>query len=186
MESAEPPFGGPLIIDPLPVPGGGILGLVHCPGRNQVDAQGRRWCRNLRTDLVAIEAWGARTLVTLLEAREFARLGVPGFRAAVGATRLAWHHLPVADRRAPGEQASGTLNSVMPYVLERLSSGEQLVIHCAAGLGRTGALAAKLLVQFGVPPALAIERVRQVRPGSIESAEQEAWVLTGPPLPSRA
>jgi ADP-ribosyl-[dinitrogen reductase] hydrolase len=38
-------------------------------------------------------------------------------------------------------------------------------------------VAAQLLVELGVPPQEAIERVRAARPGSIETAEQERYVL---------
>jgi hypothetical protein len=47
-------------------------------------------------------------------------------------------------------------------------------------------IAARLLVETGgVEPEVAIERVRAVRPGAIETGAQERWVRTGP-RPSRA
>ena len=41
-------------------------------------------------------------------------------------------------------------------------------------------IAARLLVETGVDPEAAMERVRSVRPGAIETDEQEEWVRTGP------
>jgi uncharacterized protein (DUF486 family) len=52
--------------------------------------------------------------------------------------------------------------------------GKQLVIHCAAGYGRTGMMAAALLVAMGVDSEEAIAREREARPGSIETPGQEA------------
>ena len=52
-----------------------------------------------------------------------------------------------------------------------------------AGLGRTGTMAAKMLVGFGVSPEDAIASVRQARPGTIETAAQEQYIRTGAPLP---
>ena len=45
------------------------------------------------------------------------------------------------------------------------------------GLGRSGMIAARLLVELGEEPRAAIQRVRQVRPGAIETAAQEDYVL---------
>ena len=46
-------------------------------------------------------------------------------------------------------------------------------MHCASGLGRTGTLLAAFLVSQGATAEEAIERVRSVRPGSVETLEQE-------------
>jgi ADP-ribosyl-[dinitrogen reductase] hydrolase len=52
-------------------------------------------------------------------------------------------------------------------------------MHCYAGLGRTGTIAARLLVEHGMRPDVAIAQVRKIRPGSIETLEQEDYVLRG-------
>lgn len=172
----SPPTTGPLRIDGLTLPQGGVLGMCHCPGRNGIDAQGRVWRRDLRADLDSIEAWGASILLTLVEAREFATLGVPEFAAASRGRRFAWHHVPVPDMQPPQPasllawQVSGTA------VADALHQGQRVVVHCAAGLGRTGTIAALLLTTFGAAPAQAILRVRAARPGTLETAEQEAFV----------
>ena len=67
-------------------------------------------------------------------------------------------------------------------IIEILGRGECLIVHCAAGLGRSGMIAAKILTTYGVPPERAIFRVREVRPGAIETEQQARYVLDGPPL----
>ncbi len=171
------PFAGPLHIDEIALPGGGVLGLTHCPGRNGVDGRARRWRRGLPADLGAIDRWGATTLLTLLEEREFATLGVPGFAEAVRGHRFDWRHVPIPDMRPPQAEALEAWRISGPAVMGALRRGERVLIHCAAGLGRSGTLAAKLLVEFGVSPQEAIARVRSARPGTIETPEQEAFVL---------
>ena len=48
-----------------------------------------------------------------------------------------------------------------------------LAVHCAAGLGRTGVVLACYFIDKGLTAANAIARVRRLRPGSIETEEQE-------------
>ncbi len=61
-------------------------------------------------------------------------------------------------------------------VRERLLSGEDVLLHCRAGLGRTGTIAARLLVEFGHDPESAIAAVRRARQGTVENAEQADYV----------
>lgn len=51
------------------------------------------------------------------------------------------------------------------------------MVHRRAGLGRAGLVTAMLLVMMGQDPIRVIGRVRAVRPGAIETREQEAYVL---------
>ena len=178
---AEPP-GGPLRITMVHAPDGGTLGLVHCPGRNQVDGLGRHWRRDLANDVAAIAAWRPSAVLTLLEAHEFSRLGVPNLARALKAGGLEWHHLPIPDMGTPGPDFDHAWERARHRVVGSLRRGERVLVHCAAGLGRTGMLAAKLLTELGMAPADAIRRVRAVRPGAIETEVQAAYVSSGPAL----
>jgi atypical dual specificity phosphatase len=51
-----------------------------------------------------------------------------------------------------------------------------VVVHCLAGLGRTGSILACYLVSMEMPANNAISSIREWRPGSIETLEQEAVV----------
>jgi ADP-ribosyl-[dinitrogen reductase] hydrolase len=64
------------------------------------------------------------------------------------------------------------MQTALPALLEKVQSGATIVIHCAAGLGRTGTLAAQMLVHAGMNPSDAIATVRAARPGTIETPEQ--------------
>lgn len=153
-------------IDSIAVPGGGLIGMLPCPGRTG----------NLQADLARIEAWGAEILVSLIEGDEFARLGVPEFPDAVRGKAFAWHHLPILDMAVPASDFAAAWARSGPAILSTLRCGRRIAIHCAAGLGRTGTVAASLLVALGVPAEDAIIAVRTSRPGAIETAAQADFV----------
>jgi atypical dual specificity phosphatase len=48
-----------------------------------------------------------------------------------------------------------------------------VAVHCGAGLGRTGTVVAAYFVTRGMGPREAVAKVRDLRPGSVETAEQE-------------
>ena len=169
MDDALPQ--GTLRIDELPVLGGGVIGMCHFPGRQGVDGRGRRWARDPSEDLSSIQRWGASAVLSLVESHEFAHYGVPDLGARVRSLGLDWLHLPIPDMGVPN-----SFEPVASQVLQRLRLGDKVLVHCAAGLGRTGTLAAALLVDLGAEPQAAIARVRQARPGTLETAAQEDLV----------
>jgi atypical dual specificity phosphatase len=52
-------------------------------------------------------------------------------------------------------------------------AGMAVAVHCTAGHGRTGTILAAYFVNRGMSAVEAIEHVRKLRPGSIETTEQE-------------
>jgi ADP-ribosyl-[dinitrogen reductase] hydrolase len=156
---------------------GGVIGVTLCPGKRGDSVFGQAWARDLATDVAAIAAWGATAVVTLIEEHEFELLGVEGLPEAVRGAGMAWHHLPITDVSAPDERFEQAWPVLWPRLKGRLSAGERVLVHCRGGLGRAGTIAALMLVECGESPATAIARVREVRPGAIETAAQERWVL---------
>lgn len=167
-----------LVITTVAVPGGGTLGLTHCPGR----CGGAYGHRDLDRDLAAIEAWGASMLISLVEAHEFEHLGVPGFVADVQRYGFTWQHVPIPDFGTPDDAALALWRGIAPDVVAVLDRGGRIVLHCAAGRGRTGMIAAKILVERGMAVDAAIAVIRARRPGAIETENQASFVGNGPRL----
>ena len=170
---------GLLVINTVALAGGALLGMSHCPGRRGIDGAGRQWARVLEADLQAIQTWGASAVLSLVEPQELARLGVPDFAQAIAGTPLQWWPVPITDMATPGHATLAAWRAHGPALLQALNSGQRVLVHCAAGLGRTGMLVAKLLVLHGAGADQAIDQVRRVRPGTIETEAQAEWVRHG-------
>ena len=165
----------PLRIDDLAL-GNGRLGITFCPGKKGKSVFGAAWNRDLDLDLDVVKGWGASTILSLIEDHEFEMLGVPEFREAVNARGIEWIHFPIRDLDAPTDDAMDTWTSISAQLHAALERGSHIVVHCRGGLGRAGTIAALMLTERGWSAAEAISDVRAVRPGAIETAEQERWV----------
>lgn len=156
---------------------GGRIGLTLCPGKVDHTSAGGPWERDLQADVASIRDWGASSVLTLLEPHEFDLLKVRGLPAAVRAEGMASHHASIPDVSVPGPAFEIAWRTIGPRLVKQLCQGQSLVVHCRGGLGRAGMIAAKLVTIMGEDPRRAIERIRTVRPGAIETPAQEAYVL---------
>lgn len=156
---------------------GGIIGITFCPGKCGPSASDYRWERDLPTDLDAIANWAPAAIVTLIEEHEFEMLGVRSLGEQVRARGIEWLHLPIVDVRTPDERFEAAWCASGPRLVGLLLGGGKVLVHCRGGLGRAGTIAARLLVEIGVPPDEAVARVRSARPHAIETREQLRYVL---------
>ncbi|MBN1538519.1 MAG: dual specificity protein phosphatase family protein [Candidatus Thermoplasmatota archaeon] len=80
------------------------------------------------------------------------------------------HHIPVVDMSVP------TRDQVREAIGIISSNDGPVMVHCAAGIGRTGTLLALYLVNEGMSPSEAIALVRGRRSGSIQTLQQERMI----------
>ena len=70
------------------------------------------------------------------------------------------------------------LVSAVDFIHRRITNNEPVMVHCLAGLGRTGTILASYLVKYQKMSAdEAIQKVREQRPGSIQSYLQEEIIF---------
>ena len=66
------------------------------------------------------------------------------------------------------------LTFAVDFIHRRITNNEPVMVHCLAGLGRTGTILACYLVKYqNLSADEAIQKVREERPGSIQSYSQE-------------
>ncbi len=150
----------------LPAAARGRLWLGPMPGRAQ------SWAAFMSA---AREA--ALTLVVCLTPREEIESCSPQYHAAIVQGRLPfrWLHLPMRNFGLADELR--TWREGVDLVARGLVGGESVLLHCAAGIGRTGTTAACVLKRLGVDSASALQQVR--RAGSDpQSAAQSGLIDT--------
>jgi len=140
-------------------------------------APGGLWCASF-TDVGpdpdrALAEANADLLVSLVEPFEMHRR-YPDFEPWLEAH-------PDRSRRHPIPDWGVVDDDEMLNTVEQLTglvlTGHRLVLHCGAGMGRTGILATLVLVELGMPVAQAAEHVRTHRSGAgPDSPNQEQQV----------
>jgi len=122
----------------------------------------------------ALEQVGATTVVCLTERAElvdrYPRY-VDWLEANQPARALWW---PIPDLHAPDLDGAVAL---LDELRSRLRSGQSLLLHCGAGIGRAGTVAAALLVTLGSNPADAVAHVAAHRPMAGPEAGAQAELL---------
>lgn len=98
-------------------------------------------------------------VVTLLSAREGA--GDVGKR--VSELGLEWTWLPLENANIPMDQALEMLRVELPKLALNLLEGESIVIHCSAGIHRTGMIAYAVLRLCGLEGDTAQASLMQMR-----------------------
>ena len=89
-------------------------------------------------------------------------------------TRIKNIHIPIKDMTPPTMEQVGTF---IRAITDAHKQGKNAVVHCFAGRGRTGTmLACWLLAKTEMTVEQAIKFVRDKRPGSIETEDQENFI----------
>jgi atypical dual specificity phosphatase len=115
-----------------------------------------------RDDLAWLRQQGLPVLLSLTE--------TPVRRDWVNDAGLFAVHVPVIDMTAPTPEQ---FDQCLDAIRRANRAGMGVAVHCGAGLGRTGSILAVYFVAKGMPPRAAIAKVRELRPGSVETESQE-------------
>ncbi|WCE29631.1 cyclin-dependent kinase inhibitor 3 family protein [Vibrio sp. SCSIO 43137] len=145
----------------------GALILTPCPGTKEVD---------LETSLQQIKQQGAKAVVTALNAEEMQKAGVAELPEMVAKLGMHWYHLPIEDDCAPEADFQQQWNKVSPELHEILKADRKIAIHCMGGSGRTGLLAAHLLLEKQWSLDTIKQQVQALRPGAFTKQVQIDYI----------
>ena len=168
----------PIYVNSFPqeiLPIKGTIGMTFAPGKKCNGTA--RWNRTLDDDLDTLkDKYKTDILVSLLEDFEFEYLKIPNLREKCEEKSIKNIKFNIIDGSIPlSNQVSDYIKLARDLKFEA-ENGKNIVIHCMGGLGRTGTLAACILVLFGFSVFDAIKTTRTYRKGAIENKTQELFV----------
>ena len=155
----------PATVFPVAGPWTGHLGIVPRP-------RGGDW---LADEAVAWRDAGINMVVSLLEPEEAAQLDLESEASAVASSGLTFKAFPIPDRGVPASRdAVAQLTRAM---IDALSKGENVVVHCRQGIGRSSMMVAATLLTVGVDLLDALAAIKKSRGLEVpETDEQRRWL----------
>lgn len=118
---------------------------------------------------------GVGAVLSLLTPEEQKELELQNEAREVQGQGLRFSSFPIPDLQVPRSEAK--LADALKNMAANLSAGRNVLIHCRQGIGRTGMIAACLLIQSGMSPGAAVELVSAARGMAVpETPEQREWI----------
>jgi protein-tyrosine phosphatase len=144
------------------------------PGRLAVGPRprGGEW---LKDDVSSWKRAHIDGVLSLLTPDEEQDLDLRNEAGEVRAQGMNFTSFPIPDRQTPKSESK--LAEILEIVTRDLSAGRNVLVHCRQGIGRSGLVAACLLVKKGMSPGAAVDSVSAARGVSVpETAEQRDWI----------
>lgn len=142
----------------------GRLWLASMPGRFEP------W-----TEFLAEQRRAGLGLVLCLAPRDEVAVTSPTYHRAIAESLLPfrWLNLPMRNYGLPLDMHG--FREGIEQAADALRKGDSVLLHCAAGMGRTGTAAACVLKELGLPRDDALRRIRDAG-SNPENAEQSGLV----------
>jgi protein-tyrosine phosphatase len=129
----------------------------------------------LEDEMAAWRRAGIDTVLSLLTSEEEQELDLKREAHEAKARGMKFVSLPIPDRQVPNSESE--VSAVLDRLAADLSAGKNVVVHCRQGIGRTGLVAACLLVAKGLTSEGAVKTLSAARGTPVpETAEQRRWI----------
>lgn len=144
--------------DILNLDNGARLIFTPCPSTKGVSALAA---------LKTLQNAGANAVITMMPRTELSEFNADCISTQCQSLGLSWFHLPVEDDCAPEAPFASAFASQKAELLALLIAGKTIAIHCRGGSGRTGLMAAILLLELDYTPNKVKSLVQGLRPKAL-------------------
>ena len=147
----------------------GQLWISHYPGKIGMEDK----IIQAEIDLLELKKKNIDTVVSLLEKKELKPLNVSTLFEVIKKHKFTHYYFPIKDKSVPKKNVE--LNRLLNDLSFKIRHNKKILLHCNAGLGRSGLIAALLCKKLGISEN-PISYIRKYRPGSIETKDQEKMI----------
>jgi hypothetical protein len=155
------------VLSEIPSPLPGKLFLATRPGFAWNGAKLKYDASKQASHIAQARDAGVGLMVSLLETAD------AGYHADCARNGIAVRRHPIRNYTVPTQREA---KITVQAIINEMSAGGNVAMHCMGGKGRSGTIAACVLVQLGADAATAIRVVRERRQDSIETSEQIAFI----------
>jgi len=127
-------------------------------------------------EFLGLKRLGVNKVISLLERQEQIEVGLGAEKELCEQNGIEYENFPIPDRGLP---KTSLANDFVSRLAKEISQGKHIVIHCRAGIGRTGIIAGGVLVKAGIAPEQALALISKARGVQVpDTEEQESWLCT--------
>jgi protein-tyrosine phosphatase len=131
----------------------------------------------IEDEFVGIANEGINSIVSLLEFHESYELGLQNEKQLAEKNGMEFLSFPLQDRGLPNSVNKFKIFTKDLY--HQIAGGKNIVIHCRAGIGRTGVVAAGVLLHCGFEPHEAFKHISEKRGVQVPDTEEQVnWIVT--------
>ncbi|MCL1137840.1 tyrosine-protein phosphatase [Shewanella pneumatophori] len=137
---------------------GAKLIFTPCPGTKDA---------SLTEAVTSLKQAGASAVISTVTAEEMIKLNVPTLGSEIQIQELAWFALPIEDDCAPAADFDVAFTNAKKQILSLIADKNTVAIHCRGGSGRTGLVAAIIMLELGQPWPEIKSRIQALRPKAL-------------------
>lgn len=151
-----------------------VFKIIQAKGKGILSIMAKPVPSYLEDEIAGLRELGYSRVVSLLEQTEIYDVGLSDERSCCIANGLNFMHFPIQDRGVPEIDKAIEFSA---QLLNCLLKGNNVVIHCRAGIGRSGIIASAILILLGYTVSESVKMVSISRGIQIpDTEEQLAWL----------
>ena len=150
----------PTWLMPVTDNGAGII-MMPCPGTKDA---------NIENTISQLKGQGVTAILSMTTIEEMKGLNADSIPAVCQQNDIQWFNMETHDYQVPGEEALSKWDQFKGNLMDVISQGGTVAVHCKGGTGRTGVGVAMLLLELGRDGEQAVTDVKALKPGAFNIA----------------